>query len=124
MDIKKRNKAINEWQKATKDRVNMLFPRGFKDRLQAGADEVGESMSQYVVNAVDMRINGALSSGSRPESVNNNIVQSVNYLSKPQPSPELIASNDRTKIVLWLFQNGWADDEVKQFLADNNLNVL
>lgn len=112
MDIKKRNKTFNDWQKANKDRVNMAFPRGFKDRLQAAADEAGESMTQYVVNAVDMRINGA----SIP--VYNTDIQppTISTKDKPQP-PEDIAKQGGNALVMWLLNAGYSDEEIRAIVG-------
>lgn len=115
MDNKKRNSYNAQWQKETKDRINMAFPRGFKDRLQAAADEVGESMTQYVVNAVDMRINAA----TIPASIPAPPVKAPRDISHlPQP-PDTIPSDDMNAQIIWRVDHGWTEEELQIFLSQN-----
>jgi len=117
MDIKKRNKTFNEWQKANKDRINMAFPRGFKDRLQAAADEAGESMTQYVVNAVDLRINGAtIPTASIPAYNKDTQPPTISTKDKPQP-PEDIAKQGGNVLIMWLLNAGYSDEEIRAIVG-------
>lgn len=56
LDLKKRNATIQRWQNENRDRINMIFTKGFKERVQAAAAAVGLSVSQYVEQAVNERI--------------------------------------------------------------------
>lgn len=55
-DAAKRNKRQYNWQKETYDRLNMLFEKGFKERIQAAADKRGLSTSKYVQMAVEKQL--------------------------------------------------------------------
>lgn len=55
-DKKKRNKRQQDWQNQSRDRVNMIFSKGFKDRVQEAAAAVGLSVSRYVETAVNEKI--------------------------------------------------------------------
>ena len=55
-DTVKRNKRQQDWINANRDRINLTFAKGFKDRVQTAATAVGLSVSQYVERAVDNQI--------------------------------------------------------------------
>ena len=55
-DTKKRNKRQQDWQNQNRDRINMIFSKGFKERVQTAAAVVGLSVSQYVEQAVIEKI--------------------------------------------------------------------
>ena len=49
--VKYQNNYINEKY----DRVNLTVPKGMKDEIKRRASEVGESMNEYINNAIKMR---------------------------------------------------------------------
>jgi hypothetical protein len=51
-DTVKRNKRQYNWMKENTDRMNLLFEKGTKDRVQAAANKRGISASKYVQMAV------------------------------------------------------------------------
>ncbi len=54
VDIEKRNKRQNQWIKENKERINMMFPKGFKEKITEVAGD--RSISQYVIEAVNEKI--------------------------------------------------------------------
>ena len=40
------------------DRINVIFPQGYKDTLKAASEAAGESVNGYIKTAVDMRMEG------------------------------------------------------------------
>jgi predicted DNA-binding protein len=55
-DKQKRNARMNRWKKENKERMEILFNKGTKDRVKAAADYVGESTSEYVRAALEQRL--------------------------------------------------------------------
>ncbi len=51
-DKKKKNKRDQKWKDENRDRINLLFTKGLKEKIQAAADKVGLSKSQYVEKAI------------------------------------------------------------------------
>lgn len=56
MDKQKRNARTMRWQNAHKDRINVLFEKGTKERIAEAADKLGESSSEFVRKAVEQRL--------------------------------------------------------------------
>lgn len=54
-----RKKANAKWDAANLDRMSLALPKGKKDAIKAAAALAGESMNQYIGNAIDMRMTGA-----------------------------------------------------------------
>ena len=52
-------KSAQKWDAANLDRMSLALPKGKKDAIKAAAALAGESMNQYIGNAIDMRITGA-----------------------------------------------------------------
>ena len=51
------NKRNNrKWDAANLDRVSIAMAKGKKDEIKAAAATAGESMNQYIINAVDQRM--------------------------------------------------------------------
>lgn len=50
------NKYIQEYNKKNYDRVNLILPKGEKEKLKAIAKEKGESLNSYIVTAITKRI--------------------------------------------------------------------
>lgn len=51
--VKQSNK---KWDAANLDRISIALPKGKKDAVKAAAVAVGESMNQYIINAVEQRM--------------------------------------------------------------------
>ena len=51
--VKQSNK---KWDAANLDRVSIAMPKGKKDDIKAAATAAGESMNQYIINAVNQRM--------------------------------------------------------------------
>ena len=48
--------SINRYMQKAYDRLNVLVPKGRREEIKAAAAQVGESMNQYIVGAVDARM--------------------------------------------------------------------
>lgn len=51
-----RKEGNRKWDAANLDRVSIAMPKGKKDDIKAAAAAVGESMNQYIINAVEQRM--------------------------------------------------------------------
>ena len=51
-----RKEGNRKWDTANLDRVSIAMPKGKKDDIKAAAAAVGESMNQYIINAVEPRM--------------------------------------------------------------------
>ena len=49
-------KSAKKWDVANLDRVSVAMPKGKKDDIKEAASTAGESMNQYIINAVDQRM--------------------------------------------------------------------
>lgn len=49
-------KSAKKWDAANLDRVSVAMPKGKKDAVKTAADAAGESMNQYIINAIDRRM--------------------------------------------------------------------
>ena len=49
-------KSAKKWDAANLDRVSIALPKGKKDDIKAAAAAAGESMNQYIIAAVDQRM--------------------------------------------------------------------
>ena len=49
-------KSAMKWDAANLDRVSVAMPKGKKDDIKEAAPTAGESMNQYIINAVDQRM--------------------------------------------------------------------
>lgn len=45
-----------KWDAANLDRVSIAMPKGKKDDIKEAASAAGESMNQYIISAVDQRM--------------------------------------------------------------------
>ena len=48
--------SINRYMQKSYDRLNVLVPKGRREEIKAAAAAVGESMNQYIINAVEQRM--------------------------------------------------------------------
>lgn len=51
-----RKEGNKRWDDKNLDRVSLAMPKGKKDSIKAAAAAVGESMNQYILAAVDARM--------------------------------------------------------------------
>lgn len=52
---KAQQKAVNKYVKANYDLYQIKMPKGKKDDIKAAAAAAGESVNQYIINAIDRR---------------------------------------------------------------------
>ena len=52
-----RKKANQKWDAANLDRVSLAMAKGKREEIKAAAAAAGESMNQYIIRSVDMRMN-------------------------------------------------------------------
>lgn len=48
--------SINRYMQKAYDRLNVLVPKGRRDEIKAAASTAGESMNQYIVTAINQRM--------------------------------------------------------------------
>lgn len=48
--------SINRYMQKSYDRLNVLVPKGRREEIKAAAAAVGESMNQYIVTAINQRM--------------------------------------------------------------------
>lgn len=48
--------SAKKWDVANLDRISIALPKGRKDDIKAAASAAGESMNQYIIGAVDQRM--------------------------------------------------------------------
>lgn len=51
-----RKEGNRKWDAANLDRISIALPKGKKDDVKVAAVAVGESMNQYIINAVEQRM--------------------------------------------------------------------
>ena len=51
-----RTEYKNQWMKENKDVKLLTLPKGRKAEIQAAADAVGETLNEYIVKAIDERM--------------------------------------------------------------------
>lgn len=56
VDTKKRNTRQQNWINENKERLNLLFDKGTKERLAKAAAASNVSLSEYVRNAVNTKL--------------------------------------------------------------------
>ena len=49
-------KANAKWDAANLDRMSLALPKGSKEAIRAAAEKAGESVNQYIKNAITMRM--------------------------------------------------------------------
>lgn len=55
-NISKRNKRQNNWQKNNKERINILYDKGTKERIKAAAEKANISTSELVRQAINEKL--------------------------------------------------------------------
>jgi len=53
----KRNQRQDNWRKENKERINILFEPGTKDRITAAASDLNISVSEFIRQAVEEKLN-------------------------------------------------------------------
>lgn len=53
-DARKENNK--KWDAANLDRISIAMPKGKKDKVKEAASAVNESMNQYIITAIDQRM--------------------------------------------------------------------
>ena len=56
VDIQKRNKRQQKWTDENRDRINLVFSKGLKEKIFEAAKIEGLSMSQYVEKAIKKQL--------------------------------------------------------------------
>ncbi|MBR4794266.1 MAG: hypothetical protein IKV25_01250 [Clostridia bacterium] len=56
VDTKKRNSRQQNWVNENKERINLLFEKGTKERLTQAAAASGVSLSEYVRSAINSKL--------------------------------------------------------------------
>lgn len=51
-----RKESNKKWDSANLDRVSIAMPKGKREMIKAAAAAAGESMNQYIIGAVDERM--------------------------------------------------------------------
>lgn len=51
-----RKEGNKRWDEKNLDRVSIAMPKGKKDVIKLAATSVGESMNQYILAAIDLRM--------------------------------------------------------------------
>ena len=55
-DLVKKNKRCREWKKANTERIDILFEKGTKARLEAACQVLGITRSDFVRQAIDEKL--------------------------------------------------------------------
>ena len=73
-DKVKRNKRHTKWVNENRERINLLFRMGSKDRIKEAANAAGLSLSQWVQNAIDEQIKQEQDGDEIPQGLINNLI--------------------------------------------------
>ena len=46
----------NKWQAENRERINMVVPKGYKEKIKTVAQKTGESVNGYIKKAIDERM--------------------------------------------------------------------
>ena len=52
-DVKEKNKKHHQWQMENRERINILLPKGTKERLTKAADKHNIGLSEYMRRALE-----------------------------------------------------------------------
>ena len=61
MATQARLRANAKYQKKAYDQIRLAVKKGWRDKVKQAADEVHESMTQYIVKATESRMNDKIS---------------------------------------------------------------
>ena len=79
VDIEKRNRRQYVWQKEQKERINILFEKGTKDRIRAAAAKLNINASEFIRTAIDEKIGKCMSIGSDKAADQESIIEDNKY---------------------------------------------
>ena len=65
-DIKKQAEGSNAYNDKAYDRLYPFVPKGRKAEIQAAADAAGETLNEYIVKAIDQRMERESHEGTVP----------------------------------------------------------
>lgn len=74
-DKVKRNKRHTKWVNENRERINLLFRMGSKDRIKEAANAAGLSLSQWVQNAVDEQIKREQDGDEIPQGIIDSLIK-------------------------------------------------
>ncbi len=46
----------NQWQAENKERINLVVPKGYKEKVRTAADRAGMSLNGYIKAAIDRQM--------------------------------------------------------------------
>jgi len=58
MATQARLRANAKYQKKAYDQIRLAVKKGWRDKVKQAADDVGESMTKYIVTATEKRMEG------------------------------------------------------------------
>lgn len=67
VDTEKRNQRQYAWQKEQKERINILFEKGTKDRIKIAADKLNINTSEFIRQAINEKIDKCTSGSDQAE---------------------------------------------------------
>ena len=70
---KAQQKAVNKYVKNNYDRINVTFPKGFRDILKEKSQAAGQSVNEYIKQAVQHRIDTETISPQQTSHENNHL---------------------------------------------------
>ena len=56
IDTEKRNKRQYAWQTDNRERINVLFDKGTKDRITMACSSTGQKVSEFIREAVEEKL--------------------------------------------------------------------
>lgn len=112
-DMDKRIKYRNDYTKNNYDRINLVVPKGTKEKLKAAAQELGLSMNEYIYKliAYDLAA-GASKMGSRTKVLKEDIETLLRKWQIPKKYYEMIqeASYDKEDGYYIQLKDGYIND--------------
>lgn len=101
-DSVKRNKRNQKWVNENRDRINMIFRMGTKNRIDQAATAAGLSKSQWVQNAIEQQIKREQDGEEIPKGMIDSLIQwlkdhdhnekeildCIKYITDPERIPE------------------------------------
>lgn len=46
----------NQWQTENKERINLVVPKGYKEKARAAAESFGMSLNGFIIKSIDEKI--------------------------------------------------------------------
>ena len=82
---KAQSQASNKYAAKSYDRFYPFAPKGHKAEVQAAADRAGESLNEYIMNAVDQRMEREKNPHPRPQYQTDEAIAAIAGLKKKNP---------------------------------------